>query len=168
MLIGKNSPRSRLGRLLQLFPLSRLEGLPSVVGSNLTARHGPIQADSQGCVQFIGRHFPLVGIKRSVDQLIRVLSRMHSYFRIDSETEASFFLETLQLLRAVGCPGTGKSTLLRCIWGLLLDRIKEVRESDQELWKLWQQWGVDHLEARILAWGERPWVYLLSMERSGG
>lgn len=66
------------------------------------------------------------------------------------------------------CPGTGKSTLLRCIWGLLLDRIKEVEESDKELWEKWKSWGVEEVKDRILAWGGRPWVYLLSLESLGG
>lgn len=150
---------------MQLYPLSRLEGLANTVERNLAARRGPIKANDEGLVEYVGRYFPLVGIRRSVDQLIKVLSRLHRSFALDLR---EFFLEGLQLLRAVGAPGTGKSTLLRCIWGLLLDRIKEVRATDKELWKQWAVWQVDQLEARIRAWGGRPWVFLLSLERSGG
>lgn len=152
--------------MLQLYPLSQLQDLPSIVESNLVARRSPIPADKDGLVTYIGQYFPLIGIDSSVDQLIRVLSHMHR--RFISNQDPSLFHEGLQLLRAVGCPGAGKTTLLRCIWGLLLHRIKEVRESDSELWEQWQTWQVNQLEDRILAWEGRPWVFLLSMETSGG
>lgn len=164
---SSSTSESRVESLLKLFSQQQL---PNTVADNLAKRSGPIRPNSSGQINNVGQHFPLVGIQSSVDHLIKVLSHMHRRFKSGDDDE--FFLEGLQLLRAVGGPGTGKSTLLRNIWGLLQQRIQEVKDSaadrDRELWEQWKYWEVPELQERMQAWGPYPWVYVISLDATSG
>lgn len=149
--------------LLQLFPqpkhLSAAQQQP--------LRAGPIGVDASGRVTGVGSRLGLAGYDASVDDVIRWLCHLCRKFRADKSPHD--WKADLQLLRLVGAPGVGKSTLLQQVWDRIKARLDHVRSDEQlhnqEKWQRWQQLGVQHLEQRLESWGSTPWVFSLDMSR---
>lgn len=131
-------------------------------------RGGPIQPSDEGIVSNVGLRLGLAGYDATVDDVIRLLCHLCRKFRPDKPEQD--WKADLQLLRVVGAPGIGKSTLLRHVWGLLRQRLAFVKtdqqQHSQQKWQQWEKLGVEQLQQRIEVWGSTPWVFVLDL--SGG
>jgi len=128
-----------------------------------SSRAGPIQPDAHERVQDVGLHLGLAGYDVSVDDLIRLLCHLCWKFRVDKAEEE--WLSDLQLLRLVGAPGVGKSTLLRQVWQKIQPRLSKVETIDPVKWQHWQELGVGDLQRRLASWTPAPWVFQLDIAR---
>jgi hypothetical protein len=131
---------------------------------DMAKRTGPI--DVAGHLRLdAGQYLALSSYDPALDHLLRSMSRMARDF---NQGTPDNFITSVQLLRAVGAPGLGKSTFVKSAWGLLPRRLEAVR-ADEERWQNWLGLGVDHLLKRLESWETPfgPLVYSLDMSSAG-
>jgi hypothetical protein len=133
----------------------------------MAKREGPIHPTDgdQQMLRDAGQYLALSSYDPALDHLLRCMSRMAKDFSQPTEN----FVTTMQLLRAVGAPGLGKSTFLKSAWSLLRARLKEV-QADEARWRGWRALGVDLLQERLESSWETPFgplVYEIDMSNDG-
>ena len=131
----------------------------------MAKRSGPINLAEQVLVN-AGQYLALSSYDPALDHLLREMSRMAKAFNASSRDT---FIMSVQLLRAVGAPGLGKSTFVKSAWSLLRPRMEAVQQADKARWLNWQALGVDELEKRLKSWETPfgPLVYNLDMSSAG-
>lgn len=132
---------------------------------DVAKRSGPINLAELVLVD-AGQYLALSSYEPALDHLLREMSRMAKAF---NTCIPDTFIMSVQLLRAVGAPGLGKSTFVKSAWSLLRHRLEAVQLGDKARWLNWQALGVDELQKRLKSWETPfgPLVYNLDMSSTG-
>lgn len=140
---------------------------------SLERRSGPIHVGPDSLVHDVGQYFMLAGYEEAVDFLIQCLLRLHMDFDL-SQTDAhnrKSYIERLQLLRAIGAPGTGKTTFVTSAWSRVLPRLQQVQQQGGPLWQLWEKNGAEGLLQRLegswLTYAHGPLVFVSNLADEG-
>ena len=131
----------------------------------MAKRTGPINLAGDLLVD-AGQYLALSSYEPALDHLLREMSRLAKAF---NTCIPDTFIMSVQLLRAVGAPGLGKSTFVKSAWSLLRPRMEAVKQADMARWLKWQALGMDELEKRLKSWETPfgPLVYNLDMSQAG-
>jgi hypothetical protein len=139
---------------------------PGRTCATLGKRIAPIPASPGGQLSDVGDYFPLVGYGRAVDSLIRALCSLQRRF---TPSHLHQFHRQLQLLRAVGAPGLGKTTFVSAVWGMVLTRLAQLLEQGLPSgWEGCDMGSIMQLHTRLAhSWAAGPLVFTLDMSHAG-